>query len=129
MYVLLTTCFHEKQISSLKVDRCKKNLSKGKCTQRVPNIVVQKLLIIHFSNLRPSYNSTIGDWSKIGNLMTKPWLFYVLDQFATHGLQYGQNWKDDKFWGHCILVLETLSAFFLYGLFTNYVDKKKWIGR
>ena len=66
--------------------------------------------ITHHLNLRPSYNSTIADWSRIGNLMTKPWLFYVLDQFATHGLQYGQNWKDDQFLGHCILVLETLSA-------------------
>ena len=37
----------------------------------------------------------------------------VLDQFAVFELQLRQNWKDEQFLGHCILDLETLTAFFL----------------
>ena len=36
----------------------------------------------------------------------------VLHQFATLELQLRQNWKDEQLLGHCILDLETLSAFF-----------------
>ena len=65
-----------------------------KCTQRVPNIakniVVRKLLIQNWDPVTVQKLQTV-----LGLATSKQWLFYVLDQFATHGLQCGQNWKDN----------------------------------
>ena len=59
----------------------------------VQNTVAQKLL--HYSNLSPSLDSRIGDWSQTA----KNIVLIVLDQVAVLNFQLGPELSDENFFG------------------------------